>query len=146
MPTITELPSDAVEPLEPTNDDPSDSDRLLQPAENVWWHYDWWTDDTPAAPNPTIQRDAGREVLEARIANEREQYQTPANSTIQRDAGREVLEARIANEREQYQPSAAEKIFAIIKSMLLRGMVIYFLMHFFRRPQPNQQPSAPEAD
>ena len=118
MPTITELPSDAVEPLGPTNDDPSDSDRLLQPAENVWWHYDWWTDDTPAAPNPTIQRDAGREVLEARIANE----------------------------REQYQPSAAEKIFAIIKSMLLRGMVIYFLMHFFRRPQPNQQPSSPEAD
>ena len=146
MPTITELPSDAVEPLGPTNDDPSDSDLLLQPAENVWWHYDWWTDDTPEAPNPTIQRDAGREVLEARIANEREQYQPPANSTIQRDAGREVLEARIANEREQYQPSAAEKIFAIVKSMLLRAMVIYFLMQFFKRPQPNQQNSAPGAD
>ena len=118
MPTITELPSDAVEPLEPINDDLSDSDRLLQPAENDGWHYDWWTDDTPAVPN----------------------------STIQRDAGREVLEARIANEREQYQPSAAEKIFAIVKSMLLRAMVIYFLMQFFKRPQPNQQTSAPGAD
>ena len=97
MPTITELPNDAVEPLEPINDDPSDSDHLLLPVESVGWHYDWWTDDTPAVPNSTIQRDAGREVLEARIANEREQVQPPANSTIQRDAGREVLEARIAN-------------------------------------------------
>ena len=146
MPTITELPSDAVEPLEPINDDLSDSDLLLQPVESVGWHYDWWTDDTPAVPDPAIQRDAGQEVLEARIANEEEPYQPSANATIQRDAGREVLEARIANEREQYQPSAAEKIFAIIKSMLLRGMVIYFLMQFFRRPQPNQQASAPEAD
>ena len=118
MPTITELPSDAVEPIEPINDDLYDSDHLLQPVENDGWHYDWWTDDTPAA----------------------------SDSTIQRDAGREVLEARIANEREQYQPSAAEKIFAIIKSMLLRAMVIYFFMQFFKRPQPNHQTSDPEED
>ena len=30
--------------------------------------------------------------------------------------------------------------------MLLRGMVIYFFMSFFRRPQPTQQPGAPGAD
>jgi len=62
----------------------------------------------------------------------------PQNVPAQRDAGREVLEAQIAHEREQYQPSASEKVFAIVKSMLMRGLVIYFFMQFFRRPQPTQ--------
>jgi len=46
------------------------------------------------------------------------------------------LDQQVAAEREQYQPTASEKIFAIVKSMLLRGMVIYFIMQMFRRPQP----------
>ena len=108
MPTITELPSDAVDP---GNENLPDSDRQLQPM-------DYENSGATAAPN----------------------------STVQRDAGREVLEAQIAHEREQYQPSASEKIFAIVKSMLMRGMVIYFFMQFFKRPQPNQQASAPGAD
>lgn len=63
----------------------------------------------------------------------------PVENTLpQRDIAREVLDAQIANEREQYQPTAAEKVFAILKSMLLRAMVIYFIMQFFKRPQPNQ--------
>ena len=48
-----------------------------------------------------------------------------------------ILENQIAAEREKYQPSAAEKIFAIVKSMLLRGLVIYFFMTMFRRPATN---------
>jgi len=68
-----------------------------------------------------------------------------SQNSSSRDAGREVLEAQIANEREQYQPSASEKVFAIVKSMLMRGMIIYFFMQFFRRPQPNQA-GAPGAD
>ena len=108
MPTITELPSDAVDP---GNESLPDSDRQLQPM-------DYENSGATAAPN----------------------------STVQRDAGREVLEAQIAHEREQYQPSASEKVFAIVKSMLMRGMVIYFFMQFFKRPQPNQQASAPGAD
>ena len=56
-----------------------------------------------------------------------------------------MLEAQIAHEREQYQPSASEKVFSVVKSMLMRGMVIYFFMSFFRRPQPNQA-GAPGAD
>ena len=51
----------------------------------------------------------------------------------------EILDNQVAAEREQYQPSAAEKFFAIVKSMLLRGMVIYFIMSMFRRPQAGQQ-------
>ncbi len=43
-----------------------------------------------------------------------------------------MLDAQVAAEREQYQPSAAEKFFAIVKSMLLRAMVIYFVMQFFK--------------
>jgi len=53
-----------------------------------------------------------------------------------RDAGREVLDAQIAAEREQYQPTAMEKIASIVKSMLMRGLVIYFFMSMFRRGQP----------
>ena len=52
------------------------------------------------------------------------------------------MENQIAAEREQYQPSAAEKVFAVIKSMLLRGMVIYFVMTMFRRPQPSSNATA----
>ena len=51
------------------------------------------------------------------------------------DIGRQILNQQIAAEREQYQPSASEKIFAIVKSMLMRGMVIYFIMSLFRKPQ-----------
>lgn len=50
------------------------------------------------------------------------------------DAGRETFEAQVAAEREQHQPGAMEKIFGIVKSLLMRGMVIYFVMQFFRRP------------
>ena len=42
----------------------------------------------------------------------------------------EVAEAQIAAEA-----STSEKIFSTVKSMLLRGMVIYFIMSLFRRPQ-----------
>jgi len=59
----------------------------------------------------------------------------PMASEDQQDVGREVLEAQVAQEREQYQPSTSEKIFSIVKSMLLRAMVIYFIMSLFRRPQ-----------
>ena len=69
-----------------------------------------------------------------------------ANSSVPRDAGREVLDAQIAQAREQYQPTASEKLFAMVKSMLLRGMVIYFLMTFFRRPQPNQTKGGTETE
>ena len=50
---------------------------------------------------------------------------------------------QIAAEREQYQPSPMEKFFAIVKSMLLRGMVIYFVMSMFRRPAPDPAPGSP---
>ena len=57
------------------------------------------------------------------------------------------MQNQIADQREQYQPSAMEKIFAIVKSMLLRGMVIYFIMTMFRRPQTDTSgtPSAAQS-
>ena len=108
MPTITELPNDASDTV---GDGLLDSDHQLQPMDY-----------------------------------EHSNTGNVANSSIPRDAGREVLDAQIAQEREQYQPSASEKVFAIVKSMLMRGMVIYFFMSFFRRPQPNQQTGSTGAD
>ena len=55
------------------------------------------------------------------------------------DIFQEILDRQIAEERERYQPSTAEKIFATVKSLLLRGLIIYFVMTMFRRPQ--QQPN-----
>ena len=46
-----------------------------------------------------------------------------------------MLDRQIAEERERYQPSAAEKVFATVKSLLMRGLIIYFVMTMFRRPQ-----------
>jgi len=66
-----------------------------------------------------------------------------ASATGTRDAGREVLDAQIAAEREQYQPSAMEKFMSIVKSMMMRGLVIYFFMSMFRRqPPPSGQAGA----
>ena len=50
------------------------------------------------------------------------------------DVGRQILDNQVAAEREQYQPTAMEKVFSIAKSMIMRAMVIYFIMSFFRRP------------
>lgn len=52
-----------------------------------------------------------------------------------RDVGRVLLDRQIAEERERYQPTAAEKVFATVKSLLMRGLIIYFVMTMFRRPQ-----------
>ena len=116
MPTITELPN-------------GDTDG---------YRYEWWdTDgDEPLDFDDQLQQ----------MDYEHSNTENTANSSIPRDAGREVLDAQIAQEREQYQPTASEKLFAIVKSMLLRGMVIYFLMTFFRRPQPNQTRGDTETD
>ena len=46
-----------------------------------------------------------------------------------------MLDRQIAEERERYQPTAAEKVFATVKSLLMRGLIIYFVMTMFRRPQ-----------
>lgn len=57
----------------------------------------------------------------------------------------EVLDAQIAAERERYQPTGMEKFMSIVKSMIMRGLVIYFVMSFFRRPQtpPPGSPGSP---
>ena len=52
----------------------------------------------------------------------------------------QVLDAQVAAEREQYQPSPMEKVMSIVKSMFMRGMIIYFIMQVFRRPQQAAQP------
>lgn len=36
------------------------------------------------------------------------------------------------------QPSTAESFFAVTKSLIIRGLVIYFISSFFRKPQPTQ--------
>ena len=55
-----------------------------------------------------------------------------------------MLDRQIAEERERYQPSAAEKIFATVKSLLMRGLVIYFVMTMFRRPAQTPAPASGE--
>eukprot|EP00092_Neocalanus_flemingeri_P025683 GFUD01027844.1.p1 GENE.GFUD01027844.1~~GFUD01027844.1.p1 ORF type:complete len:148 (-),score=45.24 GFUD01027844.1:138-581(-) len=39
----------------------------------------------------------------------------------------------VRKEREKYQPTAAEKIFATVKSIILRALVFYVIMWFFKR-------------
>ncbi|XP_059485713.1 putative lipid scramblase CLPTM1 [Neocloeon triangulifer] len=50
-----------------------------------------------------------------------------------------------AAEGEQQQGSARESFMSVVKSMVMRGLVIYFVMSFFKKPQapvgPSSQPS-----
>lgn len=42
--------------------------------------------------------------------------------------------AQVARERERYQPTKLESFFAITKTLIIRGLIIYFITSFFRRP------------
>ena len=121
MPTITELPNDASGTVE---DELLDFEPQFQPMD--YEHY-------MNTGNLTGNVEEMQEMLNTLNTG------NVANSSIPRDVGRDVFDAQIAQEREQYQPTASEKLFAIVKSVIMRGMVIYFLMSFLRRPQPNQQ-------
>ena len=39
----------------------------------------------------------------------------------------------VAKEREKYQPTTGEKIFAVVKSIILRALAFYIIMWFFKR-------------
>ena len=43
-----------------------------------------------------------------------------------------MLRAQIDAEREQYQPTPLEKVMAMMKSLFMRGMVIYFVVSVFK--------------
>ena len=43
------------------------------------------------------------------------------------------FKADVQQERERYQPSTREKIFAMVKSLLLRAIIFYFVLWLLRR-------------
>ena len=43
-----------------------------------------------------------------------------------------MLRAQVDAEREQYQPTPLEKVMAMMKSLFMRGMVIYFVVSVFK--------------
>ena len=43
------------------------------------------------------------------------------------------FKAGVAKEREKYQPTASEKIFAVVKSIILRALAFYIIMWLFKR-------------
>ena len=54
------------------------------------------------------------------------------------------FKADVQQERERYQPSTREKIFAMVKSLLLRAIIFYFVLWLLRRnsssrPVPDAQ-------
>ncbi|KAI5709718.1 hypothetical protein M8J75_002678 [Diaphorina citri] len=55
---------------------------------------------------------------------------SPSNGPAEGEAAQNAQQAR--------QPSTAESFFAITKSLIIRGLVIYFISSFFRKPQPTQ--------
>eukprot|EP00092_Neocalanus_flemingeri_P025684 GFUD01027845.1.p1 GENE.GFUD01027845.1~~GFUD01027845.1.p1 ORF type:complete len:171 (+),score=50.24 GFUD01027845.1:58-513(+) len=55
----------------------------------------------------------------------------------------------VKKEREKYQPTAAEKIFAVAKSIILRALVFYLIMWLFKRnstPGGNPGEGVPPVD
>ncbi|XP_063235819.1 putative lipid scramblase CLPTM1 isoform X2 [Bacillus rossius redtenbacheri] len=45
-----------------------------------------------------------------------------------------TVAARINQEREKYQPTKLESFLAITKTLIVRGLIIYFITSFFRQP------------
>ncbi|KAG7197443.1 hypothetical protein KM043_013295 [Ampulex compressa] len=45
------------------------------------------------------------------------------------------VNAEIDEQRKKYQPTRLESFFAITKSLIIRGLIIYFISYLFRRPQ-----------
>ena len=43
------------------------------------------------------------------------------------------FKADVRQEREKYQPSTSEKIFAMVKSLILRAIIFYFVIWLLRR-------------
>ena len=43
------------------------------------------------------------------------------------------FKADVQQERERYQPSTREKIFAMVKSLILRAIIFYFVLWLLRR-------------
>jgi hypothetical protein len=41
--------------------------------------------------------------------------------------------AQVARERERYQPTKLESFFAILKTLIIRGLIVYFIASFFLR-------------
>ena len=51
----------------------------------------------------------------------------------------------VDKEREKYQPTAMEKIFATMKSIILRALVFYVIMWFMKRNNANPGGPPPDA-
>lgn len=47
------------------------------------------------------------------------------------------INAEIDEQRRRYQPTRWESFFAVTKSLIIRGLIIYFISSFFRRPAPD---------
>ncbi|PSN44104.1 Cleft lip and palate transmembrane protein 1 [Blattella germanica] len=54
------------------------------------------------------------------------------------EEGENDFAAQVARERERYQPTKLESFFAITKTLIIRGLIIYFITSFFRRPQTTE--------
>ncbi|KAK0089851.1 hypothetical protein PV325_005158 [Microctonus aethiopoides] len=60
--------------------------------------------------------------------------------------GRDI-NAEVDAQRQKYQPSKWESFFAVMKSLIIRSLIIYFITSFFRRPatETNTSVNAPGA-
>lgn len=66
--------------------------------------------------------------------------ETPLNgSAVVPQNNGEQGEAPAQQEPPARQPSQMESFFAITKSLIIRGLIIYFISSFFRRPQPTPE-------
>ncbi|XP_076239799.1 putative lipid scramblase CLPTM1 [Calliopsis andreniformis] len=62
----------------------------------------------------------------------------PTENNEERDVNAEIDE-----QRKKYQPTRLESFFAITNSLIIRGLIIYFISYLFRRPQPDINSQSP---
>ena len=69
---------------------------------------------------------------------------TPSTRDLDFEDDMKKFKADVQQERERYQPSTREKIFAMVKSLILRAIIFYFVIWLLRRnsssrPVPDAQ-------
>ena len=110
-----------------------DQDRLLRLDKdtNIEQIEEFFKDSDESSVS---EDDQSFELLDGPTEAEKEMFQDDMKK----------FKADVKQERERYQPSTREKIFAMVKSLILRAIIFYFVIWLLRRnsssrPVPDAQ-------
>ncbi|KAH0544240.1 cleft lip and palate transmembrane protein 1 homolog [Cotesia glomerata] len=83
------------------------------------------------------------------VANDSSEMENPQENgevAVVEENQERNINAEIDAQRQKYQPTKWESFLAVLKSLIIRSLVIYFITSFFRRPAADPASTAASAD